>query len=449
MINSCYVLFFPLRSTSFAGQATFMKYSQLFAKSIKSDPKDEVSINAKYLMRGGFIDKLMSGSYTLLPLGRRVERKIEQIIREEMDATGAQEVLMPLLHPKEIWNETGRWDSAKEVMYQFKKNEKEYALSFTHEEIVMDLIRKHVSSYKDFPVKIYHFSTKFRNELRAKSGILRGREFLMKDLYSAHVSKEDMMKYYWKVADAYMRVFVRIGFDVVITEAAGGVFTNERTHEFQAVCESGEDTIYMAKDWEFAKNREVMSEDELKRTDLQVYNAIEVGNIFLLGTMYSEKMQALFTDKDGSKKPIWFASYGIGSTRVMGTVVEVSHDNKGIVWPLSIAPYHCHLVAISNQESGIRNQANKVYEKLQNEGVEVLYDDRDDVGAGEKFSDADLIGIPLRLVVSEKTNHQVELKKRNEENASLVAVEDVIAIVREDLKTFEEKAAGLKTVAKR
>src|SRR3989344_3066905 len=192
MINSCYVLFFPLRSTSFAGQATFMKYSQLFAKSIKTDPKDEVSINAKYLFRGGFIDKLMAGSFTLLPLGRRVERKIEQIIREEMDATGAQEVLMPLLHPKEIWNETGRWDSAKEVMYQFEKDEKEYALSFTHEEIVMDLIRKHAWSYKDFPVKVYHFSTKFRNELRAKSGILRAREFLMKDLYSAHVSKEDM-----------------------------------------------------------------------------------------------------------------------------------------------------------------------------------------------------------------------------------------------------------------
>src|SRR3989338_8453063 len=262
-----------------------MRYSEFFGKTIKQIPRDETAKNAKLLIRGGFVDKLMAGSYSLMPLGFRVVKKIEQIIREEMNSTGAQEILMPLLHPKSIWNETGRWDSAKEVMYQFQKDDKEYALSFTHEEIVLDLVRKHVQTYRDFPVKIYHFSTKFRNELRAKSGILRGREFLMKDLYSAHVSKEDMMKYYWKVADAYMRVFVRIGFDVVITEAAGGVFTNERTHEFQAVCESGEDTIYMAKDWEFAKNREVMSEDELKRTDLQVYNAIEVGNIFLLGTI--------------------------------------------------------------------------------------------------------------------------------------------------------------------
>lgn len=403
-----------------------MRYSHLFAKTIKSNPKDEIAVNAKYLMRGGFIDKLMAGSYTLLPLGRRVERKIEQIIREEMDATGAQEVLMPLLHPKEIWNETGRWESAKQIMYQFEKNEKAYALSFTHEEIVMDLIRKHTNSYKDFPIKIYHFSTKFRNELRAKSGILRGREFLMKDLYSAHVSKEDMMNYYWEVARAYLKAFYRIGFDVVVTEASGGVFTDEHTHEFQVVCDSGEDAIYMAKDWKFAKNKEVMTDEEMKRADLVTYTSIEVGNIFPLGTMYSEKMNAFFTDKDGTKKPIWFASYGIGPTRVMGTLVEISHDEKGIIWPFSIAPYQVHLIGITNQELRIKEKAEEVYKKLQKAGIEVLFDDREDVGVGEKFADYELIGIPIRLVVSKKTGDQVEWKLRFDDAIEMLSVDGSI-----------------------
>ena len=391
----------------------------LFAKTQKTDPKDEVSINAKYLFRGGFIDKLMAGSFTLLPLGRRVERKIEQIIREEMDATGAQEVLMPLLHPKEIWNETGRWDSAKEVMYQFEKDEKEYALSFTHEEIVMDLIRKHAGSYKDFPVKVYHFSTKFRNELRAKSGILRAREFLMKDLYSAHVSEEDLMKYYWDVADAYMNIFKRIGLHVVIAEAAGGVFTKQNTHEFQVICESGEDTIYHKEGWKYYKNKEIMTDEELNDSEVKAVQAIEVGNIFPLGTMYSEKMHALFTDQDGSRKPLWFGSYGIGPTRTMGAIVEVSHDDKGIIWPKSVAPYQVYLV-------GLSEKANDVYVELEKAGIEVLYDDREDVGAGQKFADADLLGIPVRLVVSAKTGDKIEWKNRSEEKTELLSLDEIL-----------------------
>jgi prolyl-tRNA synthetase len=396
-----------------------MKYSQLFPKTIKADPKDEVSVNARYLMRGGFIDKLMAGSYSLLPLGRLVERKIEQIIREEMNKTGAQEVLMPLLHPKDIWNETGRWDTAKEVMYQFEKNEKEYALSFTHEEIVMDLLRKHTESYKDLPVKIYHFSTKFRNELRAKSGILRGREFLMKDLYSAHVSEEDLLKYYWEVKDAYLRIFERMGLDAKVTEASGGVFTEKHTHEFQVPCETGEDTIYHKDGWEFWKNREVMTEEELHDPEVQSITAIEVGNIFPLGTMYAEKMGMLFTDKDGSKNPAWFASYGIGPTRVMGTIVEVSHDNKGIIWPESVAPFQVHLV-------GLSESADEVYKTLVKAEVEVLYDDREDAGAGQKFGDADLLGIPVRLVVSAKTGDKIEWKKRDEVETILLSHEEVL-----------------------
>lgn len=407
-----------------------MRYSQLFPKTLKEAPKDEVSVNAKFLIRAGFIAKLMAGSYTLLPLGRRVERKIEQIIREEMDRTGALEVFMPLLHPKEIWEETGRWDSAKEVMYQFKKNDREYALSFTHEEIVMDLLRKYISSYKDLPVKLYHFSTKFRNELRAKSGILRGREFLMKDLYSAHVSEEDLMKYYWEVADAYQKAFKRIGLETYITEAAGGVFTSNFTHEFQVLSETGEDRIYFSKDWKYAKNKEIMTEEDYEKADLREEKSIEVGNIFPLGTTYAEKMNLYFTDQHGHKKPVWFASYGIGPTRVMGTIVEVSHDEKGIIWPESVAPYQVHLIDVTNQQSAIKRKGEEVYKRLIDAGIEVLYDDREDRGPGQKFADADLIGIPVRLIVSVKTGDQIEWKKREAQQSELVSFEEVIKRLR-------------------
>ena len=407
-----------------------MRYSQTFAKTQKTDPKDEVAVNAKYLMRGGFIDKLMAGSYTLLPLGRRVERKIEQIIREEMDKTGAQEILMPLLHPKEIWNETGRWESAKEVMYQFEKDEKEYALSFTHEEIVMDLIRKNLSSYKDLPIKLYHFSTKFRQELRAKSGILRGREFLMKDLYSAHVSEEDLMKYYWEVAQAYMKSFKRMGLEVVIAEADGGVFTDNHTHEFQLKTEAGEDTIYMAKGWEYWKNKEIMTEEDFSNPTLTSIKSIEVGNIFPLGTRYAEKMNAYFTTDSGEKKPVWFGCYGIGLTRLVGAVVEVCHDENGIIWPESIAPYTVHLLQLNSDNASVAETAEKVYAKLQSAGVEVLFDDRKETGTGEKFADADLIGIPYRLVVSNKTEGMIEVKRRDSQEVKLVSFEELLTIFK-------------------
>jgi len=401
-----------------------MKYSKLFGKSIKESPKDEVSINAKLLLRAGFIDKLMAGSYSLLPLGYRVKEKIEQIIREEMNKTGAEEMLMPLLHPKNIWNETGRWDSAKEVMYQFSKDDKEYALSFTHEEIVVDLIRKHILSYKDFPVKIYHFSTKFRSELRAKSGILRGREFLMKDLYSLHETQKELDDYYWKVSDAYVKVFKRVGFDVKITEASGGVFTDNKTHEYQVLCESGEDIIYYCSDCEFAQNKEVLT---VKKNDkcpkckgeIKIGKAIEAGNIFRFGTYYSEKMNASFTDKNGKKSFPYFGSYGIGVTRLIGIAVELFHDDKGIVWPESIAPYQVHLI-------GLNKKAEEIYEKLVKEGIEVLLDDREGVSPGQKFADSDLIGIPVRLVVSDKTKNDIEWKKRSSKEIEVIEFKEVI-----------------------
>ena len=400
-----------------------MRYSRLFGKTLRDFPKDEVSLNAKLLLRAGFIDKLMAGSYTLLPLGFRVEQKIEQIIREEIDKTGANEMLMPLLHPKEIWNKTGRWDTAREIMYQLKKDEKEFGLSFTHEEIVMDLIIKHNPSPKEFPIKVYHFSTKFRHEARPKSGILRGREFLMKDLYSAHLSEEDMYKYYWEVADTYLRIFNRMGLSAKIVEASGGVFTSNYTHEFQVLSEQGEDTIYYCGECDFARNKEIFKGSEgeecpkCKKGKIVEAKSIEVGNIFPLGTIYGEKM--------GFRDKVWLASYGIGPTRVLGTVAEIHNDSKGLIWPEEIAPYGVHLISIDSEEGAVTRNADRIYERLLSDGIEVLYDDRQ-VSPGEKFKDADLIGIPVRILVSNKTGEKIEWKERISEKSELMDVEEVI-----------------------
>lgn len=398
-----------------------MRYSQLFAKTSKDTPKDEVSTNAKLLLRGGFIDKLMSGSYTLLPLGLRVLKKIEQIIREEINSTGAQEVLMPLLHPKSVWNETGRWETAKEVMYQLKKGDKEYALSFTHEEIALDLVRRHSQTYKDYPIKFYHFSTKFRDELRAKSGILRGREFIMKDLYSLHTSKEDFEKYYEEIKKVYLKIFKRLGLDVIITEAGGGVFTKNTTHEFQVLSDAGEDEIVLSLDGKTARNVELFDD----KSNLETVKAIEVGNIFGFGQEYSKKMNVVFTNEKGKKDYPFLGSYGIGLTRNMGTIVEAHHDDRGIIWPKSVAPFDVYLVHV--EDPGTEGQAEKIYNVLKKAGVDVLWDDREDVSAGEKFATADLIGIPVRLVVSKKTGSKVEWKQRESEKIELLAVSEVIS----------------------
>ncbi|MCL5970234.1 MAG: His/Gly/Thr/Pro-type tRNA ligase C-terminal domain-containing protein [Patescibacteria group bacterium] len=404
-----------------------MKYSHSFPKTLKETPSGAESVNHKLLVRAGFIDQLMAGSWTLLPLGLRVVSKINAVIREELNKTGAQELLMPLLHPKEIWNETGRWETAKEIMFQLKKENKEFGLSFTHEEIVVDLIRKHQLSLDEFPIKVYHFSTKFRHELRAKSGILRGREFLMKDLYSAHLTEEDMHKYYNEVIEAYLKIFKRLGLEVKVVEASGGVFTDKHSHEFQVLSEVGEDTIFYCDSCDFSQNEEIFKgkkEDscpKCKSGKIKESKSIEVGNIFPLGTIYAEKMGAFYTDSKGVKKPLWLASYGIGPTRILGTLVEIFHDDKGIVWPKSVAPYVAHLISVNCDE-----KADKVYEKLLKEGIEVLYDDRENKTPGEKFKDADLIGIPVRLVISEKTGDKIEWKERDSEKLELLDFDEVL-----------------------
>lgn len=407
-----------------------MLQSRLFPKTKKEAPKEAESINHKLLVRAGFMDQLMAGSWTLLPLGLRVVTKINQIIREEMNSIGAQELLMPLLHPKSIWNETGRWESAKEVMYQFEDiHNKEYALSFTHEEIFLDLARKFLNTYKDLPIALYHFSTKFRNEPRARSGILRGREFMMKDLYSLHISEDDFWNFYESVKRAYSKIFERIGFNFRITEAAGGVFTDNVTHEFQVLSDGGEDTIYYCSDCRWGINREIFKGNagelcpECKKGKIVEGKSIEVGNIFPFGTYYSEKMKVLFTDNKSQKKHPYFGSYGIGSTRVMGAWVEVSHDEKGIIWNKNISPFDVHLLELKTQNS--KFNTNDIYNKLANKGIDVLWDDRE-VSAGEKFLDCDLIGIPIRLVISEKTNGKIEWKERNSDDVQLLTFDDLI-----------------------
>lgn len=404
-----------------------MLQSELFPKTRKETPKEAESINHKLLVRAGFIDQLMAGSWTLLPLGWRVINKINQIIREEMNAIGGQEMLMPLLHPKSLWGETGRWDKAGAIMYKLADDRgREYALSFTHEEVVMDLLRKNIKSYADLPVSVYHFSTKFRNELRARSGILRGREFMMKDLYSAHVDEKDLMKYYERVKEAYAKIFKRLGFNFKVTQATGGVFTDKNTHEFQVLAQGGEDTIYYCDTCDFGQNKELFGGRAggackvCKKGKIIESKAIEVGNIFPLGTWYAERMRVYYTDKSGMKKPVWFGSYGIGPTRVMGALVEVSHDEKGIIWFPQVSPFDVHLIELPGAKS-----AKSLYQKLTKAGIDILWDDRE-VGAGEKFADADLIGIPVRIVVSDKTGDKVEYKNRNKDDVSLLGMDELI-----------------------
>src|SRR3989344_9657119 len=406
-----------------------MKFSQLFTKTIKEAPTDETAINAKLLIRGGFIAKVMAGVYEYMPLGLRVLNKINTIIREEMHSVGGQEIFMSVLQNKENWNATGRWESAKDVMYQFKDDTgKEYGLGFTHEEPLATAARHFINSYKDLPKAVYQIQTKFRNEVRAKSGLLRGREFLMKDLYSFHASQEDLDPYYEKVASAYERIFDRAGVKAIRTFASGGLFS-KYSDEFQVVADVGEDVIYMNGKDNRAVNKEVYTDEVLAdlgwdKSSLVEKSSVEVGNIFKLGTKFSEPLGLKFTDEKGELKPVVMASYGIGPGRLMGTVVEVSHDDKVIIWPESIAPFRVHLVSLGkNAEAGV------VYNDLVSKGVEGLSDDREDKSAGEKFADADLIGCPWRLVVSEKTAGKIELKKRSEKDTKLVSIAELLDLL--------------------
>lgn len=560
-----------------------MRQSQLFYKTQKEKPKDEESKNAELLIRAGFIDKVMAGVYNYLPLGYRVLSKIENIIREEMNAIGAQEILMPVLHPKENWQATGRWDIMS-VLFKLKgANSREYALGPTHEEIVTPLAKKFVFSYKDLPVALYQIQTKFRNEPRSKSGLLRGREFAMKDLYSFHATEEDLDSYYQKVQQAYRRIIKRLGLDELTLDvyASGGDFS-KYSLEYQTICETGEDLIFIVASQGKAFNREiapsrapqfdnsdepvaelqevkgegiigveelakflnipvekttktilfenekgeviagavrgdydineiklaevagckelklaspatvkrvtgaeigyagilnlpsevkVFMDDSMQgrvnfecganRTNYHTINvnfgrdlpapdkfydiklakpgdyypdtnekyvvkkAIEIGNIFKLKTKFTEAFEFKYKDEQGQEQPVIMGCYGFGPSRVMGALVEIFHDERGIIWPASVAPFKYHLINLSKSDQ-VRERADKVYQQLLEKGEEVLYDDRLEISAGEKLAEADLIGIPYRLVVSDKTNDQIEFKPRNQSSAKLISLEDLL-----------------------
>jgi len=405
-----------------------MRQSKLFTKTIKQAPKDEISFNAKTLIKAGFIDKSSAGIYSFLPLGLRVHNKICDIVREEMNVIGGQEILMPALTPKKVWQKTNRWDSFDVLFKIIGNNKKEYALGATHEEIVTPLVQKHTFSYKELPVSVYQIQTKFRDELRAKAGLIRGREFSMKDLYSFHVDKKDLDKFYEITKDAYFKIFNRCGLSEItyLTYSSGGDFS-KFSHEFQTLAENGEDTIYICDDCKIAVNQEIIDEQKVcpncKNKDLRKEKAIEVGNIFKLGSRFSKAFDFFYTDKKGQKHDVEMGCYGIGPSRIVGTIVEIHHDDKGIIWPESIAPYQVHLLDL-----GVKKTSEDIYNKLLKNKVEVFYDDRDDKSAGEKFADADLIGIPYRLVVSEKTLEQdsVEFKKRDSQGTKLVKIEKIV-----------------------
>jgi prolyl-tRNA synthetase len=385
-----------------------MRQSQLFTKTRREAPSDEVSKNAQLLIRAGFVHKEMAGVYSYLPLGRKVLLNIERIVREEMEAIGGQEVRMATLHPSEPWKKTGAWDKVDVVFKIQSRTEKEYTIGQSEEEIVTPLAQDYIASYKDLPVAVYQIGQKYRDELRAKSGIMRGREFTMKDMYSFHATQEDFDRFYAVAKEAYLKVYSRVGLVAKATEASGGSFTEKLSYEFMVLTDAGEDDILYCDECSYCVNAEISKRDEAQACDkcgkgtLKRAKASEVGNIFDLGQKYSRDFELTFKDAEGKNQYPIMGCFGIGITRLMGVAAEALADDKGLVWPQAIAPFKVHLVELSGGNEDVQKEAEELYKTLTQEGVEVLWDDRD-ARAGEKFADSDLIGIPLRVVVSQKS----------------------------------------------
>lgn len=382
-----------------------MRVTKLFTKTLREAPADEVAKNAQLLIRAGFVYKEMAGVYAYLPLGIRVVEKIKQVVREEMNAIDSNELIMTGLQRKDVWEKTGRWsDDTVDIWFKTKlKDDTEVGLGWSHEEPIVEMMKQYVHSYKDLPSSLYQFQTKLRNEIRAKSGIMRGREFVMKDMYSFHATAEGLEAYYNKTIEAYNRVYDRLGIgdDTYVTFASGGAFT-KFSHEFQTICEAGEDIIYLHREKNIAVNEEVIDEAVkelgIERSELERVKTAETGNIFNFGTQKTDEMGLYYTAEDGTQQSLHIGSYGIGITRAMGVIAEKLSDDKGLVWPKAIAPYAVYLVSIG--QNG-QVEADKIYEQLCAAGIEVLYDDRDE-RPGAKFADAELMGIPQRLTVSDR-----------------------------------------------
>lgn len=408
-----------------------MKVSHLFTKTLKNAPADEVAKNAQLLIRAGYVYKEMAGVYAYLPLGLKVLENIKQIVREEMNGINSNELVMTSLQRKDVWEKTTRWsDEVVDIWFKTKlKDETELGLGWSHEEPIVEMMKNYVHSYRDLPVSLYQFQTKLRNELRAKSGIMRGREFVMKDMYSFHATKEDLDAYYDQAAEAYKRVYERLGIgdDTYMTFASGGAFT-KFSHEFQTICEAGEDVIYLHRGKNIAINEEVIddavAELGINRDELEQVKTAEVGNIFNFGTQKTDEMDLYYTDKEGKQHSLYIGSYGIGVTRVMGVIAEKMSDERGLVWPEAIAPYKVYLVSIGKAS----DEAEVLYEKLQAAGLTVLYDDRDE-RPGAKFADADLMGLPHRVTISERLiqDGKVEYTSRASGETTVLTLDELLA----------------------
>lgn len=418
-----------------------MIQSKLFTKTRREAPADESAKNAQLLIRAGYINKEMAGVYSLLPLGLKVVINIKRIVAEEMEKLCSTEIIMSTLQNKETWEKTGRWsDEAVDVWFKSKlKNDTEVGFGWSHEEAIGEMMKSHIKSYNDLPVSVHQFQNKLRNEVRAKSGIMRCREFVMKDMYCFASSDEANLDFYNRSIDAYKKVFERVGLGGItyVTSASGGVFTDKFSHEFQTICDAGEDIIYVNKEKNIAVNQEIYNKENLekmgmKESDFEEKKAAEVGNIFNFGSKKCEELELYFTDKDGNKKPVFLSSYGIGITRLMGVLVEVFGNEKGIVWPESVAPFKFHLIEINSEKSEakekVKNKAEEIYKKLGADNC--LYDDRG-ARAGEKFADADLLGMPYQIVISEKNidSGLLELKNRKTRDVKMVSEEELLGMI--------------------
>lgn len=413
-----------------------MRYSQLVSKTNPADPKDELTTNAKLLVRAGFVNKLMAGVYSYLPLGLAVINKIEQIVREEMNAIGGQEIFLPALHPAENWKQTGGWESI-DILFKLKsRTGKDYALGQSHEEVITPLAKEYVKSYKDLPLALYQIQQKFRDELRAKSGVLRGREFRMKDMYSWHENQADFDRFYAEVKQAYLKIFKRCGLTAKVTEASGGSFSEKISYEFMVLTEAGEDDIFYCTSCNYCINVDI-AKDLTERSGcpkcqsgkMQKGRASEVGNVFDLGQKYPKAFDFKLADKEGNLFFPIMGCFGIGISRLMGVIVEAFNDERGILWPESVAPAAVHLISLGTNDEAIKEQAESLYKELVQKKIEVLYDDRE-VSAGVKFATADLLGIPHRVVVSPKTEGKLEYKKRSETESKLVEISELLSQVR-------------------
>ncbi|MCD6441929.1 proline--tRNA ligase [bacterium] len=407
-----------------------MLQSNFLTKTLRKSPKDSVAISHKFLVRGGYIHQLISGVWSLLPLGFRVYQKIENIIREEMCLIGGEELRMPSLQPKELWIESGRWNTIDPPLFKTKdRHNKCLALGSTHEEVITKIAKFFIKSYKDLPKYVFQIQNKFRNELRPTAGLLRTREFVMKDMYSFHSSSQDLDVYYLKVIEAYKKIYRHCGLEPIVVNASSGTIGGSISNEFMILAESGEDNVLFCKECGWAANVELSGQKSFCpkcKSKLTIKTGIEVGHIFKLGSTYSQKMKAFFVDQKGQQQPIIAGCYGIGLERLMATIVESNHDSNGIIWPASVSPFAIHLLGLDLENKLIFKRAQEIYEKLKLSGFDVLFDDRRQ-SAGVKLKDSDLIGIPIRLVVSKKSGSKIEYKERSKKNTELFTMKQLLS----------------------